>query len=58
MIENLNREEVFGAFYEKNCKRQVKQILELKKQSREKAIKYMLNDNSFNNWIDKKDIVT
>ena len=27
----------------KNCKRQIKQSLKLKKQSRDKAIKYILN---------------
>ena len=30
-------------FMKKNCKKQIKKHLELKKQSKEKAIKYMLN---------------
>ena len=47
-------------FTKENCKKQIKQSLELKKQSREKEKKYMSDgktDNSFNSWINKKDSI-
>ena len=49
---------LFERFMKINFKRQIKKCLELKKQSKEKAIKYMSEkkdyDNSFNRWINKK----
>ena len=42
-------------FTKKNCKKQIKNRLELKKLSREKTKNYKLNC-LFNSWIDKKDI--
>ena len=45
----------------KNCKRQVKKNLELKKVIRKKGnklyVKWKRYDNSFNSWVDKKDLV-
>ena len=42
-----------------NYKKQTKKSFEMKNQSREKAINYMLNGKAmiipFNSWIDKKD---
>ena len=43
VINDLNGEEIVGTFYKKNCKKQIKKSLELKKQSREKVTNYMLN---------------
>ena len=46
-ISDLHGEEIVGTFYEKQMKKtkkkQIKQNFELKKYSREKGIKYMLN---------------
>ena len=46
-------------FREKNCKKQIKQNLEMKKWSREKVINYILNETGMiiNSWIDKKHII-
>ena len=41
-------------FKKKNCKRLIKKNLEWKKYLGKKAKGY---DNSFNSWIDKKDLV-
>ena len=43
VIIDLNGEEMLERFTKKNCKKQIKQSLELKKLSREKAINYMLS---------------
>ena len=41
-----------------NCKRLIKNNVEQKKYLRKKAyVKWKGYDNSFNSWIDKKDIV-
>ena len=45
IISDLNGEGIVGTFYENNCIKQIKKSLELKKQSREKVIKCMLNGN-------------
>ena len=43
IINNVNSKEIFGTFYKKEfCKNQIKRISELKKQSREKVMNYML----------------
>ena len=42
-INDLNGEVIFGTFYEKDCKKQIKKSLELRKQSREKMVNYILN---------------
>ena len=46
-------------FRKRNCKKQIKKNLELKKWSREKVINYMLNEKVTitNSWIDKKHVV-
>ena len=47
-------------FPKKNCKKQIKENLELKviKRKGDKLyIKWKVCDNLFNSWIDKKDIV-
>ena len=44
-----------------NCKKQIKKSLELKKLIKRKGdrlyVKWKGNDNSFNSWINKKEIV-
>ena len=58
VINDLKSEEIVASFYEKELKKQIKNILEC---SREKVINYMLNGKAiiilFNSWIDKKDIL-
>ena len=46
-------------FRKRNCKKQIKKNLELKKSSREKVINYMLNGKVTitNSWINKKHVV-
>ena len=50
--------EILERFTKKNCKKQIKKSLELKKKSTEKVITYIGKwkgyDNSFNSWINKK----
>ena len=45
----------------KNCKKQIKKNLELKKVIRRKGDKFYVKwkgyDNSFNSWIDKENLV-
>ena len=49
---------ILERFTKKNCKRQIKQSLELiKKRSNELYVKYKGYNNSFNSWIDERDIV-
>ena len=43
VVSNLNGEEIVGTFYQKELKKYIKKSLELKKESREKLINYMLN---------------
>ena len=40
----------------KNCKKQIKKNLELKK-FKKLYVKWKSYNNSFNSWIDKKDII-
>ena len=47
-------------FMKKNCKRQTKKNLEQKKYLKKGSklyVKWKGYDNSFNSWIDKKDLV-
>ena len=46
-------------FRKRNCKKQIKQNLEMKKWSREKVINYILNEKCIiiNSWIDKKHMI-
>ena len=48
-------------FMKTNCKNQIKKNLELKKVTKTKGnklyVKWESYNNSFNSWIDKKDIV-
>ena len=59
-IKVPNGEKVVGTFTEKSYKRQIKQFID-KKSIKKKGDKLYVEqkdyDNSFNNWIDKKDII-
>ena len=43
VINNLNGKDIIGTFMKKNSKNQIKNYLDLEKQSREKEINYKLN---------------
>ena len=45
LLAILNGKKLLKIFTRKNCKKQIKENLELKKYSREKAMNYMLNGN-------------
>ena len=61
MISDLNGEDVTGSFYDKELQktRQEKVRIEkvLKRKSDKLYVKLKVYDNSFNSWIDKKDLV-
>ena len=51
MISTLNGEPTTGSFYEKELQKL------LKRKSDKSYVKWKGYDNSFNSWIDKKDII-
>ena len=57
----LMKKKLLESFMKKNCKKQIKKCLELKKVIKRKSdklyVKWKGYDNSFNSWIDEKDIV-
>ena len=54
LIEDLNEEEIIGTFYKKELqKTNQKRIQDRKNNYKE----WKGNHNSFNSWIDKKDVV-
>ena len=61
MINDLNGEPITGNFYEKKLQKnsQEKFRIEkvLKRKGDELCFKWVGYDNSFNNWIDKKDLI-
>ena len=61
VINDLNGEEIIGTFYEKELQKTNQEELKIEKVIKKKGnklyIKWRGHDNSFNNWIDKKDIV-
>ena len=61
VINDLNGEEIIGTFYEKELQKTSQEELKIEKVIKKKGnklyIKWRGHDNSFNNWIDKKDIV-
>ena len=61
VINDLNGEEIIGTFYEKELQKtnQKKFRIEkvLKKKGDKLYVKWKGYDNSFNSWIDKKDLV-
>ena len=61
VINDLNGEEIIGTFYEKELQKTNQEELKIEKVIKKKGnklyIKWRGYDNSFNNWIDKKNIV-
>ena len=61
VINDLNGEEIIGTFYEKELQKINQEELRIEKVIRRKGdklyVKWKGYDNSFNSWIDKKDII-
>ena len=61
VINDLNGEEIIGTFYEKELQGTNQQEFSIEKVIKRKGdklyVKWKVYDNSFNSWIDKKDIV-
>ena len=61
VINDLNCEEIIGAFYEKALQKTNQEEFRIEKVIRRKGDKLYVRwkgyDNSFNSWIDKKDII-
>ena len=60
-INDLNGEEIFGTIYEKEFRKTNQEEFRIEKVLKEKGdklnVKWKGYDNSFNSWIDKKDLV-
>ena len=61
VINDLNDEEITGTFYEKELQRTNQQEFRIEKWLKRKGdklyVKWKGYNNSFNSWIDKKDLV-
>ena len=61
VINDLNSEEIIGTFYENKLQGTNQQDIRIEKIIKRKGdklyVKQKSYDNSFNSWIDKKDIV-
>ena len=61
IINNLNDEEITGTFYEKELQKTNQQEFRVKKVLKINGdklyVKWKGYDNSFNSWVDKKDLV-
>ena len=61
VINNLNGEEIIGTFYEKELQKTNQEEFRIEKVIKKKAnklyVKWKGYHNSFNSWIDKKDLV-
>ena len=61
VINDLNGKEIIGTFYEKELQKTNRKEFRIEKVLRKKSdklyVKWKGYDNSFNSWIDKKDIV-
>ena len=60
-ISDLNSEDITGSFYEKELQETTQEKFRIKKVIKRKGDKLCFKwkgyDNSFNSWVDKKDIV-
>ena len=60
VINDLNGEEIIGTFYEKELQKTNQQEFRIEKVIKKKGdklyVKWKGYDNSFNSWIDKKDV--
>ena len=61
VINDINGEEIIGTFYEKELQKTNQGEFRIEKVIKEKGntlyVKWKECDNSFNSWIDKKDLV-
>ena len=61
VINDLHGEEIIGTFYEKQLQKTNQQEFRIEKVIKRKGdklyVKWKGYDNSFNSWIDKKDLV-
>ena len=61
VINDLNGEEITGSFYEKELQKTNQKEFRIEKVLKRKGdklyVKWKGYDNSFNSWIDKKDLV-
>ena len=61
MIDDLSGEEIVGSFYEKELQKTDQEEFRIEKVIKKKVDKLFVRwksyDNSFNIWIDKKDLV-
>ena len=61
VISDLNGEKIIGTFYEKELQKTNQKEFRIKKVLKKKGdklyVKWKGYDNSFNSWIDKKDLV-
>ena len=61
VINDLNGEEIIGTFYEKEMQKIDQQECRIEKVIKKKGnklyVKWKGHDNSFNSWIDKKDLI-
>ena len=59
VVSNLNGEEIVGKFYEKELQKKSEFRVEnvIKRNGNKLYVKWNGYDNSFKNWIDKKDTV-
>ena len=62
VINGLNSEEITGTFYEKELLKTNQEEFRIEKVIKKKGdkiyVKWKGYDNSFNSWIDKKDLVS
>ena len=60
MISDLNGEEIIGTLYKKELQKTSQEIFKIEKVIKRKGCKWYVKwkgyDNSFNSWIDKKDL--
>ena len=61
VINDLNGEEIIGTFYEKERQKTKQEEFKIEKVIKKRGNKLYLKwkgyDNSFNSWIDKKDLI-
>ena len=61
VINDLNGEEIIGTFYEKELQKTNQKEFRIEKVIKKKGdklyVKWKGCDNSFNSWIDKKDLI-
>ena len=61
VISDLNGEEIIGTFYEKELQKTNQEEFRIEKVIKKKGdklyVKWKGHDNSFNSWIDKKDVI-